>query len=91
MSETTLHVWRVDSGGERFWIIAADEVDAIAALHEAGMVDEDSYPCECDVVDKLDPALELTVHNDDGGEPTRKTCAEWIAAEGRGYLAGTAY
>jgi len=88
---SALHVWRIDSGGERFWVVAADEADALAALHESSMFEHDGEPCDCDVVDMLDDASELTVHDEDDGSSSRKRCAQWVQSEGRGCLGGSVW
>lgn len=78
-----LHVWH--NGYD--WVVATDQADARKVLVE--VCGESKYEDDYDgdgwrMLADHEP-LSIT---DDGGKE-RKTCGEWVAAEGRGHLCST--
>jgi hypothetical protein len=94
MTDTNLSVWRIDDG-ERHYVIAETRKAALMAVLELDMVEyDDPEAYELDMVlrvEQLSADKPLTVRDDDDNESTTKTCAEWAASEGRGYLCGSVW
>ena len=90
MSE--LHVFSDDVE----WYIAASAVDAMAAQRElTGMRESNQDP---ETWEQVPDERSLAIHMDDHGNAAEadapvvtKTCAEWIAEQGRGFLCSTEY
>ena len=88
----TLKVWANDVTD---WVIAESAADARVVMNEhIGP----GYPGEDD--DQIAPEDEWTpepddktleIRTDDGRGVVKKTCAEWVAESGRGFLASTEY
>lgn len=83
-----LHVWKIQDGGETFWVVAASPDDARAVFAESGVPDTSDWDRDPPRIAPVDDARELRF--DDDGEKVSKTCGEW-AKEGRGYLCGTVW
>lgn len=82
-----MEVWKVRDG-EVHWVIASSRDDAMAVMRESAMWEEmDSG--DGAVLEALSPESVLTVNEDE--ERISRSCGEWVAAEGRGYLAGTCF
>lgn len=90
-----LKVWRIDDG-ERHYVIANDVTDAAVVMFEYNMAadyaDVSAYLASSEPrIVSMDDIAPLTVRNDDGDPAETLTCAEWVAREGRVYLAGTCF
>lgn len=82
-----LHVFANDCE----WYVAADLDDALAAQREfTGFTEDDQ---ERDEWDQLDDESSLNVHMEIDGEDelVTKTCREWAAEKGRGFLCTTEF
>lgn len=71
------------------WVIARSPEDAAELVKEyAGEPDSDDEPATWRALpdDKV-----LAIGDEDSGTVATKTCAEWVASNGRGFLASTEY
>jgi hypothetical protein len=67
------------------WVIASSPEDADAVCREhTGDTDDDPHNWTVCADDHV-----LPIHTDDG--TIEKTCAEWVAEHGRGFLCSTEY
>ena len=88
-----LHVWH--NGYD--WVVATTAEDARAVEHEVSLggvcSHDDACDCEGDGWEQWPDDKTVTIHDLDGDEgPTQtKTCAEWVAQQGRGFLCSTEY
>jgi hypothetical protein len=94
MSE--LHVYLVEDS-ERHWYVAKDEEDAFTLYGDPGdphpdrnRMNQDDEPRESVSITRLDDTQILWVR-DDNDVRQERTCREWCAIEGRGFLASTVY
>ena len=86
MSE--LHVYKIDTGASE-WVIAESESDAIRLLSEWADIPAAEYDdAKCTMLPNDEVIGILLV---DEGETITKTCAEWVAHSGEGFLASTEY
>lgn len=86
----TLKVWANDVTD---WVIAESAADARAVLNEhTGFPgdDDDQIPPEDEWEAEPDDKP-LEIRTDDGRGVVKKTCAEWVAESGRGFLCSTEY
>ncbi len=81
-----LHVFNNDHD----WVIATSPKDAIAVWCAEMGENIENYSYEEETWDVLDDGKFISIFvEEDDTEATRKTCAEWIAEKGRGFLCTT--
>lgn len=81
---TTLKVWANDVVD---WVIAESPEDADSVcLEHIGYPPDDPYEWTELSMDSV-----ITLHMDDGRGTVEKTCADWIAEQGRCFLGSTEY
>lgn len=86
MANASLQLW---TNGEDFVIAAsADDAEAILVEHQ-GVIDPDDRPEDGWSV--VPPERTFPINFDDGEGRIVHTVAEWIASEGRGFLASENY
>lgn len=78
--------------GDAHYIIAESPADVLAVVDEVH-IDGSDDPEEFDRTDLVEvpDAKVLNIDLDDGAGPVRKSCAEWVAQQGRGLLASRNY
>jgi len=64
-------------------VVAFSPEDATHLIQKALGLD----PSEIGEWEQVEDGFEFTMHDDEGGEPTKLTAQEWVAQSGRGYLA----
>ncbi len=80
-----LRVWEIEDCD---WVIAESAAEALKIATEY----QGEYECEGEPVVLACPMdRPMSIHNDDTGETARKTMAEWIASNGRGWLCSENY
>lgn len=82
-----LGVFRVENGGETAHVITDSPEDALKIAMEH-LEDWDDDPAVAKEL-PLDTVLHIWMENgriSDGGELVPRTCAEWIASQGKGLL-----
>lgn len=87
---TTLKLFRVDDGGESVWAITDDPEKARAISRQ--YLRDSEHPEDCDdeeTIRELDPSEMLSIRDDEDGTLQKQTVAEWIEAEGEGFLCTT--
>jgi len=88
-----LRVYEVDDGGELVWAITDDPEKARAISREylRGDGETDNEILEPEEILELPMDAVLEIRDDDTGELWQRTCAEWIAKSGEGFLATTCW
>ena len=87
-----LQVFHADAGSGE-WVVSVSAEDAAAVYQEYMgptyvLTEEDPQPADWR---PLSGAGMLTITSDETGKRDKKTCAEWVAANGRGFLCSGNY
>ena len=84
MTTQELHVYCIDDCD---WFIAEDAETALRiAIEYQGPYENEDITVELQPPEKM-----MQIHDDDTGETSRKSFAEWIAISGRGFLCSENY
>lgn len=93
---SNLKVFQVSDGGECVWVITDDPDKARAISREYLRDSEHPEDYEGDDEEITELPMDKTLslwwdedHISDGGSKITRTCAEWIADQGEGFLATT--
>lgn len=91
----SLSVYRIEDG-EKHWVIAESEREALELLKSAHMIDDyatvDDYTeAEQPRIIALSDAETIKLSSDESGEPEARTASDWCARMGKGLLGSTVF